>query len=145
MSVWIGYEATKMRLYRDLGIMQLDDNNLWIETPIYASDVPTPTGPELPPEVPQAWYDALDAADRRDKAAGIELPPDDDSGRVQLRDVTGASATDEDASSIGVQRADLAQESETARVTITGDDVSVEPKAAQRSVLGGLGRGFRIR
>jgi hypothetical protein len=145
MSVWIGYEATKMRLYRDLGIMQLDDNNLWIETPIYASDVPTPTGPELPPEVPQAWYDALDAADRRDKAAGIELPPDDDSGRVQLREVTGASATDEDATSIGVQRADLAQESETARVTISGDDVTAEPKAAQRSVLGGLGRGFRIR
>lgn len=68
MSVWLNYYAGRMRLMRELGIMRLDDQGNWIDEPIEASlqhasgDVET-----LPPEVPKKWFDALDAADERDR------------------------------------------------------------------------------
>jgi hypothetical protein len=149
MSVWIGYQAATMRLYRELGIMQIDDENLWVETPLFSPVSPSPDGPELPPEIPAAWFDALEAADQRDRAAGIELPPDDDSGRVQLRNVTNASATSSDADGdelpTRVRRASLTQDPEAARITISGSDKSPDRERGQSSILRGLGRSLRTR
>jgi hypothetical protein len=57
MSVWIGYQAAKMRLYRELGLMQLDEYGLWIETPIFAAERASAEDEPLPPPVPGEWLE----------------------------------------------------------------------------------------
>ena len=58
MSVWLNYYSSRMLLVRDLGIMQLDNQGKWVETPI---DETLCTDEsmicEVPPEVPQEWID----------------------------------------------------------------------------------------
>jgi hypothetical protein len=34
MSVWIQYESARLLLYRDLGILKLDDHGMWMEEPL---------------------------------------------------------------------------------------------------------------
>ena len=36
LSAWLGHYATRLRLYRELGIMKLDSEGRWIENPIDA-------------------------------------------------------------------------------------------------------------
>jgi outer membrane protein TolC len=56
MSVWLNYLAQRMVLYRELGIMKLDDRQLWIDEPLRQA-IQSATGQEpLPPEVPGEWY-----------------------------------------------------------------------------------------
>lgn len=63
MSVWLNYQAGRMRLLRDLGIIRIDDNGIWIEESVQdalnnaMSGVPV----ELPPDVPEQWYQTLDS------------------------------------------------------------------------------------
>jgi outer membrane protein TolC len=49
MSVWIQYEAARMRLYRDLGIMEFDEHGAWVEQPLdpYKEAVQEALAPEL--------------------------------------------------------------------------------------------------
>ncbi len=55
MSVWLNYLADRMRLYRELGVMRLDAEGLWVDESLEdalrgaASNVP------LPPELPRDW------------------------------------------------------------------------------------------
>ena len=61
MSVWLNYYANRMRLSRELGVMELDGNGRWIEgslnddlqavEPSVAEDL------SIPPPVPQSWLD----------------------------------------------------------------------------------------
>ncbi|MEO2017891.1 MAG: TolC family protein [Fuerstiella sp.] len=46
LDAWLSYYATRVRLYRELGIMTLDSDGKWIEFPI----VPTPNSEETDPE-----------------------------------------------------------------------------------------------
>lgn len=87
MSVWLNYQAGRMRLLRDLGIIRIDDNGLWTEESVQEalnramSGVPV----ELPPDVPEQWYRTLDnlpEPDESDENAldeangdGNEVPP----------------------------------------------------------------------
>jgi hypothetical protein len=65
LGVWLNYYATKLRLYRELGVMTLDDQGRWIEHPLPDStrDATTDgegTAPEelpLPPAVPTEWLE----------------------------------------------------------------------------------------
>lgn len=63
LAAWLNYYATKMRLYRELGIMTLDPEGLWIEYPIGGSseEVPFNEGEELPlpPMVPATWMEIV--------------------------------------------------------------------------------------
>lgn len=54
MSVWLQYETTRMQLYRDLGILRLDENGLWVEGPIEPYIEAVKYLPEfgIPPMVP---------------------------------------------------------------------------------------------
>ncbi|MBI4602310.1 MAG: hypothetical protein HY721_10155 [Planctomycetes bacterium] len=52
MSVWLNYLAERMRLYRDLGIMRLDDAGLWIDEPLKEASAEVAKAEPLPPEVP---------------------------------------------------------------------------------------------
>ena len=59
MSVWLNYYASRMRLHRETGVMQLDEQGQWIDFKITGDEV-VEMGEEiaLPPPVPQAWIQA---------------------------------------------------------------------------------------
>jgi hypothetical protein len=57
MSVVLNYYETRMLLYRNLGIMELDDCGMWIERPIQDSEGLTEAECPLPPSVPTEWMD----------------------------------------------------------------------------------------
>lgn len=62
MSVWLNYQAGRMRLLRDLGIIRIDDEGLWIEESVQDAINAAMAGVpvELPPDVPALWYETLD-------------------------------------------------------------------------------------
>ncbi|NLF72324.1 MAG: TolC family protein [Candidatus Anammoximicrobium sp.] len=55
MSVWLNYYATRMQLMRELGLMQLDEQGRWIDTPLTRSDQPATEAIATPPAVPVEW------------------------------------------------------------------------------------------
>jgi outer membrane protein TolC len=55
MSVWLNYYAARMLLYRDLGIMELDDRGNWIDRPLDEYRCEGCDSWPLPPEVPEQW------------------------------------------------------------------------------------------
>ena len=57
MSVWLNYYATRMQLMRELGLMQLDEQGRWIDTPLSAMERPSPEEIAPPPAVPAEWMD----------------------------------------------------------------------------------------
>jgi hypothetical protein len=60
MSVWLNYYAGRMTLMRDLGIMQIDENGLWIDRPIEEVMREAAEEYRLPPTVPGEWFRQLD-------------------------------------------------------------------------------------
>ncbi|MBL8851888.1 MAG: hypothetical protein JNG89_19605 [Planctomycetaceae bacterium] len=96
-SVWISYEANVMRLYRELGIMQLDNDGLWVRTPLHLADRLSPQDDPLPPEVPQSWFNELgpeesNAAENPPEAPPAQLPPADGAARLPIQSGSGESA-----------------------------------------------------
>ena len=63
MSVWLNYHSGRMGLVRDLGLMRLDENGLWIDESLDEA-VQRASGDELtlPPPLPDQWASALDNA-----------------------------------------------------------------------------------
>jgi hypothetical protein len=57
MSVILNHYENRMLLYRELGIMELDDCGIWIDKPIEESDWLSEDQCPVPPAVPQAWLD----------------------------------------------------------------------------------------
>ncbi|MEM7312582.1 MAG: hypothetical protein AAF497_05465, partial [Planctomycetota bacterium] len=69
LAAWLDYYATRLRLYRELGIMQLEPTGHWIESPIdfgFANDYKAQPLEQLPPAVP---VEALELQNNS------ELPP----------------------------------------------------------------------
>ncbi len=62
MSVWLAYYSSHMQLIRDLGVMQLDENNLWVAQPLDQFERMGPDECLLPPSIPDQWFKDLDAA-----------------------------------------------------------------------------------
>ena len=62
MSVWLAYYGTHMLLIRDLGVMQLDENNLWVAQPLDQVERMRTDECLLPPAIPEQWFKDLDAA-----------------------------------------------------------------------------------
>jgi hypothetical protein len=60
MSVWLNYYATRMRLVRELGIMQLDERGVWIDTPLFAAERASVEELPVPPAVPRPWLHELE-------------------------------------------------------------------------------------
>jgi len=59
MSVWLNYYATRMQLMRELGVMQLDEQGRWIDTPLTLPDRPSPEEVAPPPAVPVQWMELV--------------------------------------------------------------------------------------
>jgi hypothetical protein len=55
MSVWLNYLARRMRLYRELGILRIDDQGLWIDEPLETALEGIAGKEPLPPAVPGEW------------------------------------------------------------------------------------------
>lgn len=86
MSVWLNYHATRLRLYRELGVMQVDANNLWIDVPlIEALGIPVDEQ-AYPPAISQQWFRSLDG-DQKDA-----FPPEPAIEQPQLQPVPGNAA-----------------------------------------------------
>jgi len=96
MSVWLNYYAARMSLMRDLGIMQLDEQGLWVDVPFDAAMWPVDWGCPLPPVVPQEWLDdAFRDSEEIDPTfplpppvAGAEQPAGGSLGSRLLRSLT---------------------------------------------------------
>lgn len=60
ISIWINYHADRMRLLRELGLLQIDANGVWIEESIENAIRRSASEDPLPPPVPPEWFgDAL--------------------------------------------------------------------------------------
>jgi hypothetical protein len=79
LAAWLNYYATRMRLYRELGIMMLDEQGGWIDCPLPGSH--QDTSPEAedrdleeipPPAVPTHWIELAEAIPDRRIAVPIE-------------------------------------------------------------------------
>jgi hypothetical protein len=93
MSVWLNYHAGRMRLLRDLGIIRIDDEGLWIEESVQdaLTAAMADAAVQLPPEVPDRWYKKLETLpepadpEEGDNAAGNALgdgdAPEDEDAR----------------------------------------------------------------
>jgi hypothetical protein len=74
MSVWLNYYSLRMRLMRDLGLMQLDAQGRWIDTPLSELERPAPEEIATPPAVPAEWMDEI-FWDEAGESAVLEDPP----------------------------------------------------------------------
>lgn len=57
MSVWLRHYANRMVLMRDLGIMRIDENGMWIEEPLDEALRAAAEAAPLPPAIPDDWVD----------------------------------------------------------------------------------------
>ena len=79
LAAWLNYYAARLRLYRELGIMQLDPSGKWIENSIAngtGSEMPVDDSlpPELPLEIPPVPEES-DTRDNQPPPAGFQIPP----------------------------------------------------------------------
>jgi outer membrane protein TolC len=59
MSVWLNHLSARMSLYREMGIMRVDDQGLWIDEPLpRAIREVAKMADKLPPEIPAGWLAA---------------------------------------------------------------------------------------
>ena len=65
-SIWINYYATRASLAHQLGVMDLDENGVWIEQPFSMADWSREDEEPLPPPVPQEWLDHLEQIHSRE-------------------------------------------------------------------------------
>ena len=59
-SVWLRYYQNRALLARELGVMELADDGLWIDRPLSHAAQGAGEDVELPPPVPQEWLDHLE-------------------------------------------------------------------------------------
>jgi hypothetical protein len=70
MSVWLNYYANRMRLHRDTGLMQLTDEGVWVDAPLFAPEdaAAAESIEEVPPPLPEEWireaFEGLPEAER---------------------------------------------------------------------------------
>jgi len=76
MSVWLNYYAARMVLMRELGVMRLDDDGLWIDEPLDEALRAAADEYALPPEVPSEWMqDEVPPDAPSDETERLIVPP----------------------------------------------------------------------
>ncbi len=84
MSVILNHYENRMLLYRELGIMELDDCGIWIDKPIKESEWLTEDQCPMPPSVPQEWM----------KDAGVDATALREFGDQQSKAAEGDESTE---------------------------------------------------
>ncbi|MEX0678267.1 MAG: hypothetical protein WD063_14395 [Pirellulales bacterium] len=89
MSVVLNYYQARLLLYRDLGILDLDDCGMWIDKPFEEAASLTDDECPLPPNVPIDWMEeaGVDPNDLRDGAS----EPDGGAEKLQPQSVSPAA------------------------------------------------------
>ena len=98
MSVWLNYYAGRMRLIRELGLMQIDDEGQWVARSLEESLQSASAPLSVPPPIHDSWLKLVD--EPPDESEDGTTPPpngeppvvDDDANAPQLRP---APASDE--------------------------------------------------
>lgn len=83
LNAWLSYHAAQMRLYRELGIMELDQDGRWMEIPLPGSNRSlSPDGEDLefeelpaPPSIPAGWIELVNYAERLRESSEIGEEP----------------------------------------------------------------------
>ena len=90
MSVWLNDYAARMRLARELGVMELDERGMWIDKPVFEPEQPADTrsadAAEIPPDVPGALIRALTEARTQASADDTAKVPAEDMGKAPAAD-----------------------------------------------------------
>ena len=81
MGVWLQYYSSHMQLIRELGVMQLDENGMWIQESLDNVERMWPEDCVLPPEIPAQWFKDLDANGAAPPANETGLNDADSSGQ----------------------------------------------------------------
>lgn len=80
MATYLNYELLRVQLYRELGIIEFDENGLWIDRPLEEalkqSPQSQPYSPPLPLPEPLAWSGPAGAEELGDAMAAPILPVD---------------------------------------------------------------------
>ena len=63
-----------MELIRDLGLMQIDENNLWIDIPLEEAIRAQPEDKPLPPEVSEEWLQTAFEGDAKSQPQIVDSP-----------------------------------------------------------------------
>jgi hypothetical protein len=95
MSVVLNYYENRMLLYRNLGIMELDDCGMWIDRPIEDSEYLTEAECPLPPGVPGEWLDEAGVDPQEVGPAEIETDGELIEGAEPIRQVRANAARDQ--------------------------------------------------
>ncbi len=99
MSVWLNHYAQRMILMREMGLMELDKDGLWIDRPLSEIEFNEEEEVYMPPSVPTEWFrlagvddetakkllaEGIDKTERKDhRAQAEEAGTDDDNPAVQ--------------------------------------------------------------
>ncbi|MHC4404469.1 MAG: TolC family protein, partial [Planctomycetota bacterium] len=82
MSVWLNFYAARMQLMRELGIMEIDNEGKWVDTPLWEAMPSRADDIGLPPPLPGEWLEAIEpellpspepAVPRADARAGAHV------------------------------------------------------------------------
>jgi hypothetical protein len=88
LAAWLNYYAARLRLYRELGVMQLDPSGRWIENSLdFGDSVPAPAdeSPEtLPPPLPIEVMESEFSGQAGDLEYGNLTVQGTDRGRTQV-------------------------------------------------------------
>ena len=83
-SIWVNYYATRASLAQQLGVMQLTDDGLWVDTPFACAERATADELPLPPPVPQEWLEHLDQIDAPPPLPAKARPREGDEGKGEV-------------------------------------------------------------
>ena len=86
MSVVLNHYENRMLLYRELGIMEMDDCGMWVDKPINAADWLSDDQSPMPPGVPADWVE--DAGVTPQDINDFEAKHSHDSVEMPFQDLT---------------------------------------------------------
>ncbi len=124
MSVWLNYYAARMTLMRELGIMEIDDQGMWVDRHLVSVDRAGVEQAPLPPAVPEGLLDAL----RRDGSEPVESPVEPlDEARTGSHEALAGTRTGLPSLPIPALSFDLPGEAAVRPTAVIGDSARRQP------------------
>ena len=98
LAAWLRYYAARLRLYRELGIMELEPDGRWIQNPLNlesddASDSELDEPLQIPPALPEALMDSVSHRAAHANSEGSGDPPISNASSESRQDFRQPSST----------------------------------------------------